>query len=128
MPRPSICGSGGFRGRVFAPPGRQRVYSATVDRGSGLLLNSFYPARQNPATLRRIRHCDTYTDKSLVFLTIKALLPVLTIYPLYKSRWKVDLFFKPASHHLRIKRFCGTSENAVCIWTSRSIHFYRFFR
>jgi hypothetical protein len=56
------------------------VYSATVDRGSGLLLNSFYPARQNPASLGRSRHYDTYTDKTLVFLTSKARLPVLTIY------------------------------------------------
>ena len=37
----------------------------------------------------------------------------LTIAALYKSRWQVELFFKWIKQHLRIKRFFGTSENAV---------------
>jgi hypothetical protein len=37
----------------------------------------------------------------------------LTIAALYKSRWQVELFFKWIKQHLRIKRFLGTSENAV---------------
>jgi len=32
---------------------------------------------------------------------------------LYKSRWQVELFFKWIKQHLRIKRFMGTSVNAV---------------
>ena len=40
-------------------------------------------------------------------------LPALTICALYKSRWQVELFFKWIKQHLRIKRFYGTSENAV---------------
>ena len=40
-------------------------------------------------------------------------LPPLTIAALYKSRWQVELFFKWIKQHLRIKRFLGTSENAV---------------
>ena len=32
---------------------------------------------------------------------------------LYKSRWQVELFYKRIKQHLRIKRFLGTSENAV---------------
>ena len=32
---------------------------------------------------------------------------------LYKSRWKVELFFKTLKQHLRIKKFLGTSANAV---------------
>ena len=31
----------------------------------------------------------------------------------YKSRWKVELFFKWIKQHLRIRAFYGTSENAV---------------
>ena len=34
---------------------------------------------------------------------------------LYKNRWQVELFFKWIKQHLRIKRFLGTSENAVKI-------------
>ena len=37
----------------------------------------------------------------------------MTICQLYKSRWQVELFFKWIKQHLRIKRFYGTSENAV---------------
>ena len=48
-----------------------------------------------------------------MFLTNNTTLPVLTIAALYKSRWQVELFFKWIKQHLRIKRFLGTSENAV---------------
>jgi hypothetical protein len=37
----------------------------------------------------------------------------VTIAALYKCRWQVELFFKWIKQHLRIKRFLGTSENAV---------------
>lgn len=32
---------------------------------------------------------------------------------LYKARWQVELFFRWVKQHLKIKRFLGTSENAV---------------
>jgi IS4 transposase len=32
---------------------------------------------------------------------------------LYKSRWQVELFFKWIKQHLKIKKFYGTSKNAV---------------
>ena len=43
---------------------------------------------------------------------------------LYKSRWKVELFFKWIKQHLRIKAFYGTSENAVKtqIWIAVSVY------
>jgi IS4 transposase len=78
----------------------RRVYSAAVDRSTGLIcdqtiaLNNFYAARDYPAPLRRIRFRDPQTDKNLVFLTNQVLLPALTICALYKSRWQVELFFK----------------------------------
>jgi transposase len=48
----------------------------------------------------------------------------LTICDLYKSRWQVELFFKWVKQHLRIKRFYGTSENAVKtqIWIAVSVY------
>ena len=51
-------------------------------------------------------------------------LPALTICALYKSRWQVELFFKWIKQHLRIKRFYGTSENAVKtqIWIAVSVY------
>jgi len=108
----------------------RRVYSATIDRHSGLIcdqriaLNNFYAARDYPAQLRRIRYRDPETAKNLVFLTNHTLLPALTICALYKSRWQVELFFKWIKQHLRIKSFFGTSENAVKtqVWIAVSVY------
>jgi len=43
---------------------------------------------------------------------------------LYKSRWQVELFFRWIKQHLRIKRFFGTSENAVKtqVWTAVAVY------
>jgi len=60
----------------------------------------------------------------LVFLTNDFALPATTIAALYKSRWRVELFFKWIKQHLRIKSFYGTSENAVKlqIWIAVSTY------
>lgn len=108
----------------------RRLYSAPVDRSAGLIcdqtiaFNNFYAAQAYPANLRRIRYRDPQTDKNLVFLTNHGLLPALTICALYKSRWQVELFFKWIKQHLRIKRFYGTSENAVKtqVWIAVSVY------
>jgi IS4 transposase len=59
-----------------------------------------------------------------VFLTNQTALPALTICDLYKSRWQVEFFFKWIKQHLRIKKFYGTSENAVKtqIWIAVSVY------
>jgi len=108
-----------FVTRAKAGMDARRVYSAAVDRASGvicdqrIMLNGFYAARDYPEHLRRIRFKDPESGKTLVFLTNNTTLPPLTIAALYKSRWQVELFFKWIKQHLRIKRFLGTSENAV---------------
>jgi IS4 transposase len=60
----------------------------------------------------------------VIFLTNNFALPAATICALYKSRWQVELFFKWIKQHLRIKRFFGTSENAVKtqIWITVSVY------
>src|SRR6185312_5518410 len=96
-----------------------RVYSAPGDRAAGVIcdqtiaLDGHLTRREYPGHLRRIRFRDVATGKTLVFLTNQVTLPALTICALYKSRWQVELFFKWIKQHLRIKRFYGTSENAV---------------
>ena len=96
-----------------------RVYSAPVDRRAGVIsdqtisMDGYLTRRDYPAHLRRIRFRDPETGKTLVFLTNQVTLPALTICALYKSRWRVELFFKWIKQHLRIKRFYGISENAV---------------
>ncbi len=97
----------------------RRIASREVDRNTGLIcdqsvmLNTFYAARDYPGHLRRVRYRDPTTRKSLVFLTNHFGIPALSVCALYKSRWQVELFFKWIKQHLRIKRFFGTSENAV---------------
>jgi transposase len=97
----------------------RRVYSAPVDKSTGLVcdqtiaLNGHYAAKDYPTHLRRIKFKDPESGKTLVFLTNNTGLPALTIAALYKNRWQVELFFKWIKQHLRIKKFLGTSENAV---------------
>jgi len=107
-----------------------RVYSAPKNRASGIIcdqtiaLDGFYTKQDYPDHLRRIRFKDPETGKTLVFLTNQTTLPALTICALYKSRWQVELFFKWIKQHLRIKRFFGTSQNAVKsqIWIAISVY------
>ena len=108
----------------------RRVYSTKTDRSTGVIcdqairLNGYYVAKDYPEQLRRIRFNDPESGKALVFLTNNTALPPLTIAALYKSRWQVELFFKWIKQHLRIKRFLGTSENAVKtqIWCAVSTY------
>jgi transposase len=107
-----------------------RVYSTSTDRTSGLIadqtiaLDGARTSQDYPEHLRRIRFKDPETGRTLVFLTNQTSLPASTICDLYKSRWKVELFFKWIKQHLRIKRFYGTSENAVKtqIWIAVSVY------
>jgi hypothetical protein len=106
-----------------------RLYSQRVDRSLGTIcdqtirLTGFYPSKDYPDTLRRIKYRDTEHERSLVFITNNFLLPSLTIAQLYKCRWQVELFFKWIKQHLRIKAFYGTSINAVKtqIWIALSV-------
>lgn len=66
-----------------------------------------------PEHLRRVRFYDAQNRRFFVYLTNNFVLPALSISLLYKSRWQVELFFKWIKQHLRIKRFIGTSANAV---------------
>lgn len=107
-----------------------RVYSAKTDRSTGIIcdqtiaLDGFYTKQDFPVHLRRIRFKDAESGKTLVFITNQMTLSAATICALYKSRWQVELFFKWIKQHLRIKRFFGTSENAVKtqIWIAVSVY------
>jgi len=97
----------------------RRVYSAKVEKATGVVcdqtmaLNGRKSARNYPEHLRRVRFKDPETGKTLIFLTNNTMLPAPVIAQLYKNRWQVELFFKWIKQHLRIKKFLGTSENAV---------------
>lgn len=107
-----------------------RLESRPVDPATGVRsdqvvwLANLASIKHYPDKLRRIHYVDAETGKSFVFLTNNFELPALTIAMLYKSRWKVELFFKWIKQHLRIKHFYGTSDNAVRtqIWISVCVY------
>ena len=78
-------------------------------------LTGYYPSKHYPKRLRLIRSWDEEQGREFMFLTNAIGLPVLLVAELYKNRWQIELFFKWLKQHLRIKKFWGTSENAVKI-------------
>ena len=108
----------------------QRRYSHPVDKATGVrsdhtvILTAINSVKAYPDQLRRVSYLDVKTRKRFQFLTNNFMLPALTIAQIYKSRWKVELFFKWIKQHLRIKAFYGTSENAVKtqIWVAVSVY------
>jgi hypothetical protein len=107
-----------------------RQSSRPVDKSTGIQCDQVVVlARQEsyelyPESFRRIRFYDSTRDKRMVFVTNNMTLPAKTIADLYKSRWRVELFFKWIKQHLRIKMFYGLSENAVKsqIWTGICVY------
>lgn len=108
----------------------RRVYSHPVDKATGLrcdqtiILTGQKSAHDYPVQLRRVKFYDVKHDKLLVFLTNNFDLPALTIADLYRCRWQVELFFKWIKQHLRIKKFFGTSENALKtqVWIAIAVY------
>ena len=107
----------------------RRIYSAPSDRAQGIIcdqtvaLSGFHSGKHFPHHLRRIRFKDPESQKTLVFLTNLFGPPSRVICELYKSRWQFELFFKWVKQHLRIKKFHGTSVNAVKtqIWVAVTV-------
>ncbi len=108
----------------------RRLYSRPVDKITGLrcdqtiLLTGVQSIKDYPEQIRLVRFFDSETNKRFRFLTNNFSLNALTITQLYKSRWKIELFFKWIKQHLRIKSFFGTSENAVKtqVWIAISVY------
>jgi hypothetical protein len=107
-----------------------RIYSHSTEKDTGvkcdqtIRLAGFYPSKDYPDKLRRIKYFDSTTGKTFVFLTNNFTLPAQTIADLYRCRWQVELFFKWIKQHLRIKSFFGTTENAVKsqVWIAVSVY------
>lgn len=108
----------------------RRLYSRAIDKTTGLrsdqtvVLTGQGTPKFYPDKLRRIIIYNKERNKRLIFLTNNFQLPAKTIADLYKQRWKIELFFKWIKQHLRIKKFFGTSENAVKtqIWIAVSAY------
>lgn len=107
-----------------------RRHSHPIDKSEGVrsdqtvIFNGPKTSLRYPAPLRRIHYYDQEKDLRLIFLTNKFFLPAITIAQVYRTRWQVELFFRWIKQHLQIKRFLGTSVNAVKtqIWIAISIY------
>lgn len=74
--------------------------------------------------LRLVRYYDEEQDREFMFLTNAMDLTAQQIADLYKNRWQIELFFKWLKQHLKIKKFWGTTENAVRIQIAAAITAY----
>ena len=107
-----------------------RVVSHPVNKALGLrsdqeiLLFSKQSKAKYPKRLRRVSFRDETQNRTLVFLTNNFTLSAETIAALYKARWEIELFFKWIKQNLKVKRFYGTSSNAVKtqIWISMIVY------
>jgi len=85
-----------------------------------------------PHPLRKIQYFDNKRDKVITFLTNDLENTAQTITDIYKARWDIELFFKTIKQNLKIKRFFGTTRNAVMtqIWIAMiaylMISFFKF--
>jgi len=102
------------------------VKRAQVRRSQGILsdqlieFQGFYSKKNCPLRLRRIVVQDEKTKKKIAILTNQFNWSAKTIAEVYRDRWQIELFFKAIKQFLKIKRFFGTSRNAVLIqiWTA----------
>ena len=78
-------------------------------------VTGFYPKQYYPEPFRLVRYWDEEQNREFVFLTNATHISPLQVAELYKNRWQVELFFKWLKQHLKIKKFWGTTENAVRI-------------
>jgi hypothetical protein len=71
----------------------------------------------HPLAAIALREVVLVTDdgRTLRLVTNDLDAPAAHIAALYKARWQIELFFRWVKQHLKIKRFLGTSENAIRI-------------
>jgi hypothetical protein len=94
--------------------GARPLNRATGVRGDQTILLTSPPSRRAyPEPLRKVTVFDAKRNKFVAFLTNYFGLPAVTVADLYRKRWDIEIFFRWVKQHLRIKRFFGTSPNAV---------------
>ena len=86
------------------------VMSDAIGYMGGQLTMEKYPDK-----LRRVICLDKDSKKKFIFFTNAMTISPVMVAELYRNRWQIELFFKWIKQHLKIKKFWGTSENAVRI-------------
>ena len=78
-------------------------------------LTGYLSEKKFPESFRLVIYYDEEEEREFTFLTNAKHLTALEVAELYKKRWLIELFFKWLKQHLKIKKFWGTTENAVRI-------------
>ena len=99
----------------FRPVTWKRRLPPNVVSDSTGCFTVYKSAKDYPEKLRKAVCTDPEDGTIYIFLTNNLTASAETIAELYRNRWSVELFFKWIKQHLRIKKFRGTSENAVRI-------------
>ena len=87
-------------------------------------LTVYKSCKDYPESLRLVKYYDEEQNRKFMFLTNAMGLTAQQVADLYKNRWQIELFFKWLKQHLKIKKFWGTTENAVRIQISTAITAY----
>lgn len=69
-------------------------------------------------------HFSLSVPKRIYSIDVSMELTARQVAELYKNRWQIELFFKWLKQHLKIKKFWGTTENAVRIQIYAAIYAY----
>ena len=73
-------------------------------------------------------HVVIDTGKTLRIVSNDLASPAEALADLYKTRWQIELFFRWGKQTLRIRKFLGTSENAVRIQLAVALIAYLLLR
>lgn len=86
-----------------------------TNRTQGILADQIIrlKSKEYEGKLRKVSYRDPETGHKYIFFTNRFDLSAKTICDLYKARWQVELFFKTMKQQLQVKKFVGTSVNAV---------------
>ena len=102
----------------------KRRMPKNVITDSEILLADYITSKKYKEKLRLVKFYDEKEGREFAFLTNAFHLSALQVANLYKNRWQIELFFKWLKQHLKIKKFWGTTENAVRIQICAAITAY----
>jgi hypothetical protein len=93
---------------------KTRAVEGNIIADQEILLSSD-KGQECPVTLRKIHFVRKEDNKEIILITSDLDRKATEVMALYKQRWEIELFFKWIKQNLRLKRFIGTSKNAVKI-------------
>ena len=102
----------------------KRRIPKNVMTDSEIMLSDYITSKKYREKLRLVKFYDEKEEREFAFLTNAFHLSALQVANLYKNRWQIELFFKWLKQHLKIKKFWGTTKNAVRIQISAAITAY----